>query len=118
MSWQSPTLTVKWGNYFAPDPAEQKQIVELVKAALEAKTITTRMAVEKLAPIFGIESVELALAEIEKERDESAQRELDAATAALKAAGGTQRPGQNPVGPKPGPNSGGGRPSSGQVNPR
>lgn len=79
MAWQSPSLTVKWGNYFAPDPAEQKQIVELVGEALTAKSITRRMAMEKLAPIFGVENIEAALTELEEEQRAQAESELERA---------------------------------------
>jgi hypothetical protein len=115
MTWQAPTITVKWGHYFQPDPAEQKQIVELVKAALDAKSITKRMAVEKLAPIFGIENVEAALEEIEEEADAAAERELEATTAALDAEARTRRVGKGAAPGSAQPSGGGGRPSSGKV---
>ena len=116
MAWQAPAVTVKWGHYFAPDPAEQKQIVELVGAALTAKTITKRMAVDKLAPIFGIENIEAALEAIEEEANAAAERDLAATTAALDAEARTRRPGENAA-PGATPQGGaGGRPPSGKVN--
>lgn len=86
MAWQAPSLTVKWGSYFQPDPADQKQIVELVKAALDSKAITKRHAVEKLAPIFGIENVEAALEAIEEESQAQAASELERTQNELAAA--------------------------------
>ncbi len=83
MPWQSPTITVKWGAYFQPDPADEKLIVDTVVAA--APHTTKRMRMEKLAPLFGIENVEAALEELEEEQNADAERELDATTAALNA---------------------------------
>ncbi len=81
MAWQTPSLTVKWGSYFGKDPAEEKATVEFVTAALAGKAITKRMAIEKLAPIFGIENIEAALTELEEEQakaaDEEAKRAQD-----------------------------------------
>jgi hypothetical protein len=113
MAWQAPSLTVKWGSYFQPDPADQKQIVELVTAALNSKAITKRHAVEKLAPIFGIENVEAALEAIEEEADAAAQRELDATTAALDAEARARRASQGAAPGSAGTGSAGGRPTSG-----
>ncbi|HVJ19918.1 MAG TPA: hypothetical protein VM686_31100 [Polyangiaceae bacterium] len=108
---------MKWGSYFAPDVAEQKQVVELVAAARTAKQITGRMAMEKLAPVFGVENIEAALTELEEENDAAAQRELDAATAALDAEARARRAGQDPPAGPTAPSGGGGRPPSGQKPP-
>lgn len=120
MAWQPPTIKVKWGPYFAADPTEQKSIVDLTVAAMgkggSQALITRRQAVEKIAPVFGIENVEAALVELEKETEERAQRELDAATTALAAAGGAERPGANPGGKAPAPAGGGGRTAVGKNN--
>ena len=76
--WQIPTLQVRWGSYFAPDPAEQKIIVEMVLKALEAGVplLTVKVAIQKLAPIFGIENVTAFIEELEAER-QARQDEAD-----------------------------------------
>jgi hypothetical protein len=84
MSWQAPTLTVKWGSFFAPDAADEKLIVETVVAA--APYTTERMRMEKLAPLFGIENIEAALAELEEEQQAKADTDLERTTAELAAA--------------------------------
>jgi hypothetical protein len=116
MAWQPPTITVKWGPYFAADPAEQQQITKMVVEV--GDLIPLRNRVEKLAPIFGIENVEAALKDVEKEREENAQRELDAATAAISKAGGAGGAGKNPSGAGAASGSGGGRPEGGKNNAR
>lgn len=82
--WQIPTLQTKWGPYFKPDVDEQQKLVKMVVEALDAgiPVITLRIAVQKLAPIFGIENVSAVLKELEEaakkrraEADESAARE-------------------------------------------
>lgn len=81
MAWQPPSITVKWGPYFAPDPTEEKAIVDTVVAARAGETplIPLRAAVEKIAPVFGIENIDAA---IEKLEEETAQRKADAEDAA------------------------------------
>jgi len=100
----SPSLTVIWGTYFKPDPAEQQQVVALVQAALGGGTgggerlITKRVGVQKLAAVFDIENVAAALEEIEKEEAERSDAELEKSTAELHAiasanAGAVGKPG-------------------------
>lgn len=117
MPWQAPTVTVKWGSYFEPDAEEEHKIVTMVQEAMGGKSgkpiIQLRHALEKVAPIFGIENIESALADLEKEHEEAAQRELDATTAALDAEARAKRAGEGPPA-KPAAKSGGsGRTTSG-----
>lgn len=120
MPWMAPSLRVKWGPYFKPDPLEQQQVVQTVQLALgggpnaAAPIITQRIAVEQCAAIFGIDNVDAVLTEIQKETDERAQRELDAATAAISAKAGAQGAGQNPGGKPAGAPGSGGRAPSGK----
>jgi hypothetical protein len=99
MPWQAPTMTVKWGSYFAPDAADEKLIVDTVVAS--APHTTQRMRMEKLAPIFSIENVEAALAELEEEQQaqadadlERTQNELAAAHALTNADSSSKAPGR------------------------
>jgi hypothetical protein len=76
--WQIPTLQIRWGDYFKPDAAEQKVITEMVLAALDAgiPLLTVKVAIQKLAPIFGIENITAYLEDLEAERLER-QAEAD-----------------------------------------
>jgi hypothetical protein len=118
MAWQPPTIKVKWGSYFAADPTEQKSLVDMTIAALgkgsSSALITRRQAVEKIAPVFGIENVEAALKDLEKETEERANRELTAATTALAAQGGAGRPGSDSVPTPPAAGGTSGRAASGK----
>jgi len=120
MAWMAPTLQVKWGPYFKPDPAEQQQVVAMVQLALGGgpnaaePLITRRAAVEKIASVFNIENVDASLEQLDKEADERAQRELDAATAAISAQNGAEGAGQNAGGKPAGPPDNSGRPASGK----
>jgi hypothetical protein len=85
MGWQPPTITVKWGPYFPPDADEEQKIVTTTQQALGGGVgggtpiITLRSAVEKIAPIFGIENIEAVLDDLEKAAEEKRQKEQDAA---------------------------------------
>lgn len=88
--WQIPTLQVRWGDYFKADAAEQKIIVEMVLAALEAGVpiLTVKVAIQKLAPIFGIENVTAFMETLEEERlarqQEADERAANSAALELK----------------------------------
>ena len=68
--WQPPTVYTQWGSYYEPDPTEQETIVRMALAALEAGVpmVTLELAVQKIAPIFGIENVAALLKTLESER--------------------------------------------------
>ena len=124
MAWQPPTITVKWGSFSKPDPAEEKAIVETVAIALGGgkqgykPTITLRQGLQKIAAIFGTENVESALKELEKEAEENAKRELDAAKAAIAATGGAPGARPNAQGGAAGAPGAGGRTAGGIVDAR
>jgi hypothetical protein len=116
MPWVSPNIQVRWGEYFKPDIAEQKTTVETTQLAMggtPGPLLSVRQAVEKIAPIFGIENVDAAVEALEKERDDAAKRELDATTAALDAEARAKRTAAGPAGAKPPASGGGGRPPGG-----
>lgn len=89
----------------------------MVKTAVDGGLITRRHAIEKIAPIFGIENIEAALDELEREREENAQRELDAATAALDAEARAFGTGPNAGAQPPGKGGDSGRTQGGQKPP-
>lgn len=116
MPWVSPKIQVRWGDYFKPDVTEQKTTVELTQLAMggtPGPLLSLRAAVEKVAPIFGIENVDAAVEKLEEERDAAAERELEATTAALDAEARAQRSVKDPAGGSAKPAGGGGRPPSG-----
>jgi hypothetical protein len=86
--WSAPTIYTLWGDYYAPDPAEQEIIVRMVLSALEAGVpmLTVKAAVQKLAPIFGIENVSAFVDELETERERRSKDAMLKAQQELKAA--------------------------------
>lgn len=85
MTWAPPDIQVRWGSYFKVDPQEQQQQVQTVQEALGKSggepLITTRKAVEKIAAIFQIDSVDELLEQLEEERDARAERAMEQARA-------------------------------------
>jgi hypothetical protein len=72
----APMLFVRWPNgYLRPDPTDEQLTVATAAAAYAAGLITLRAALEKLAPIYGYEDIEQALASLEEER---AKKQADA----------------------------------------
>jgi hypothetical protein len=87
--WQLPTLQVKWGPYFRPDPLEQQQIIAMVREALGSKTrplVNLRLAVERIASIFGIESVSALVEELEAASEKATQQAMNAEAGATTVA--------------------------------
>jgi hypothetical protein len=72
----SPLLLVKWPNgYLSPDPADEQIIVQTAVQAKTAGIATKRMAVQKVARIFGVDSVDQAVAMLDdEEANGAAQR--------------------------------------------
>jgi hypothetical protein len=124
MPWQPPSLSLKWGSYVKPDEQSQLFVVQAVQAALGGsggtQIITKRLALNKLkqAGVFEIENISAVLESLQEEADENANRELDAAKAALDAQAGAQRPGKDAPPNASGSGGGGGRPPSGKVDAR
>jgi hypothetical protein len=86
--WHPPTFRIEWGDYFRPDAAEQAQLTTMVVAALNSAVpfLTVKVAVQKLAPFFGIDNVDAYLDGLKKETDERQQKSADAASAEMRAA--------------------------------
>ena len=100
--WVSPSLQVKWGPYFKPDPAEELQVVQMAQAALGGAPgtkplVTRRHALEKVAPLFGIENVDAVLDELEKAETDAGdlahQRDMDLQHALAKTMNDGGEPG-------------------------
>ncbi len=77
MTWCPPSLTLIWGQYFAPDADDDTKIVALSAAALSAGLITKRAAVRKVARTFNIDNVDQFLETLEEESAEKRQQLTD-----------------------------------------
>jgi hypothetical protein len=83
MTWQPPSLTVKWGPYRRPDPEEQLQTIQAVQAAMGgtgAKLMTLRVAIEKLRGdgFLDVDNIDALIKELESEQakaDEKARQD-------------------------------------------
>jgi hypothetical protein len=114
---EKPGITLRWGDYYAPEPAEEKATAEALAAIDKIVPLPMRIKLQKLARILDIENVDAVLEEIEAEQEEreaKAQEQAEAGAKALMSAAH----GNGPVGrtAKPGaganpqaPTSGGGR---------
>lgn len=122
MAWMSPSLRLEWGDYFKPDPTEQKMVVDMVRVAVAGDggaLIPRRNAVQKLAQIFGIDNVDAALALIDEEAADRQAQALEIAqgeAAALHGIhgsdGGEAAPGRQSAGPATPPAARGGAPGA------
>jgi hypothetical protein len=81
-------LQLKWGEYFKPDPAEDKQLIDVARVAKEAGLATTKVAVQKIARVLGIENVDQYLDELAEEREEHEACEYEREHALINAANG------------------------------
>ena len=88
MPWLEPSLSLRWGPYTKLDGDEQGIIVKATLVAKEGGIITTRMAVEKIAPFFGIENVDAAIEAIEEEKKKNAEEALQQTVAEQKSLHG------------------------------
>ncbi len=81
--WQVPSLQVIWGDYFKPDPEDQQKIVSMVISALGSPIpiLTQTLALQKIAPIFGIENIAAVQEQLEEEQQARDDRALEKAKA-------------------------------------
>lgn len=85
----APILSLRWvSGYVKADPEDETNVVTAATAALQGKVITRRMAVQKIAPIYGIKNVDQAVEELEKELDDNAAKDQAALHDAMGAMGG------------------------------
>lgn len=121
-----PSLTVKWGSYAKPDPDEESKIVTTVRTAFGGGAtggqplITKRAAVEKLAPVFGIENVTAFLEALEEEAEEKAKADAEQSQAELEQMHALANGGQKPTGQRgaPPPGAGAGSNAPGAAPPK
>jgi len=75
-------LFTRWPTgYVKPDPADEQAIVTMATTAVKGGVATRRMALEKVAPIFGIDSVDQAEEALEKERQANMAEQQEAMSA-------------------------------------
>ena len=116
--WSVPSLQVIWGDYFKPDPEDQQKIIAMVVSALSSPipVLTLGLALQKIAPIFGIENIAAIQEQLEAEQAERDAHALEKTTAEHEALtkiaagvnanpGGAGKPG---AGKQPAPKAGGG----------
>lgn len=121
MPWLDPSLSLRWGAYSKLDADEQQKLVDLAVKAKDSGIATTRMAVEKVAGVFGIENVDAVMDAIEEEATKKAAKDLEQTTAEQQAMHDIVNdadPGGNRGGSQkkpPGASSGGSRGAGGSV---
>lgn len=115
----SPVIRCTYGPYFKTDPEEQKNIVAMTQAALGKgiqgggeQLIPKRCAIEKLAPIFGLENLDAIEDSIEEEKQEAQDKEHQRAMELQHSLAKTLKNGDSGsgvgAGGKPNPPKGGG----------
>lgn len=65
--WKQPSLSVIWPPFVRSSIAEEAQVVTLVATAKQAGVITSRMALEKLRPVFPFENLEAVAEQLDEE---------------------------------------------------
>lgn len=86
MPWVSPAISCKFGPYFKTDPDEQTKQIDMIQHALGKgiqgggeQLIPKRTAIEKLAPIFGLDNIDAIEDALEEEQAEADQKKADQA---------------------------------------
>jgi len=77
-NWNSPPFELSWGPYQDPDPEEESAIVQTVIALQSSGLCTDKVAVTMLKSVMRIENVDVYLKELEKSREEKANKEREA----------------------------------------
>ena len=107
----APMLFLRWpSSYMRPQPEDETATVTTTGLALQAKIITRRMAVQKVAPIYGVDDVDQAMEALEKEDQENAAKALEQQKAQTALGGG---PAAKPGAPGAKPAEGGEPPKPG-----
>jgi len=114
---QLPSISLRWGPYTKTSPEEQTQVVAMVQQALGAggtgeQLIPKRVAIEKIAPIFGIDNVDAILESLE---DEQAEKDERAAEQMKTEADILHSAANDPAGAKPGGSASGGKARGGSA---
>lgn len=123
-----PMLFLRWpAGYLKPDAQDENVTVTMATAALKGCVITKRMALQKVAPIFGVDNIDQAEQALKEEAAERQQQAMQVAGGGAGAdpnegAGGSaasQSPaGSSPNSPDPSPQAGAASPKSAVSSPK
>ncbi len=98
-----PLLFLRWpAGYIKPDPADEKTTVDMAVSAKAGGVATKRMALQKIAPIFGVDNVDQAQEALENEAAANQAKAQQIAAGGAPAAGepdGAGSSGSPPAGP-------------------
>lgn len=76
-----PSLSLRWGAYYAPDPEEEKKQAEFLTTADKAIPLPLKTKVQKLARALGVENVDAFLTEVEAEQTKREEKAAEVANA-------------------------------------
>lgn len=91
-----------FGSFYKPDPAEQKQLIELLALAAEKGLLDTETAIERAAQIFGVQDVNALKERIKRDRLAKEEREIATLKRWSNDNGGSRVPGDPPTVPASG----------------
>lgn len=98
--WSPPLISLKWGEYFAPDADDDAKEVTTALSAHDGGIITLRCAVEKVQRAFKIENVDQFIAALEEEAAEKQAKLADAMHAMAAVGADPEAPAPQPGKPK------------------
>lgn len=75
--WCPPLISLKWGEYFAPDADDDAKEVAAAIDAHGEGLITRRCAVEKIQRVFKIENVDQFIDALEEEDADKAAKQQE-----------------------------------------
>jgi hypothetical protein len=81
-----PLLFLRWpSGYLKPDPVDEQTTVSTAIAAKEGGIATKRMALQKIAPIFGVDNIDQAQEALDEEAAENEAKAMQIAASAAPA---------------------------------
>ncbi len=109
-----PDIEVRYGDFYTPDPTEQKALIELIALSAKEGLLDRESAIEKAAPILGVQNIEELKKRLEKQRAEDEEREIAELKRWSETGGNPSAVPGSPAKPPKGGDSG--RPKDGKVN--
>lgn len=82
--WFAPQLKLSWGDFFEPSDTDEQTRVNTALGAL-GKLITIETALEHVKGVFAIGSVDQYAKQLQKQKDDQQQRDIDNAAALANA---------------------------------
>lgn len=99
---EEPSITLKWGAYYEPDPEEQTKIAKFLAEADKVIALPDRIKLQKLARALDVENVDALLKEIEAEREAREEKAREEAEAGAKALMNAAHGDGTPIGKRTG----------------